>query len=146
MSYFGGIIQLVFVVIVIFVGIRKAKEKAEKNSWGGEPESFFEIIKTKVKPSHYPRVKIELHAQDHYIYVRNVGDEAAKNVILHSKYIEPMDSGDDENGLYIRPGEEITFFATSFDTKKISRVTISWRDHTGLRKQTFPVKRTSGMN
>ncbi|MDD4614918.1 MAG: hypothetical protein PHI40_05880 [Caldisericia bacterium] len=140
MKYVGDIIQVVVAAIVIFVGIRKAKEKAEKNSWGGEPESIFEIIKTKVEPSRYPRVKIELRGEGHYVYVRNTGDGTAKNVILYSKYLEPMDSDTDENGLFIRPGEEITFFATSFDTKKINRVTISWRDHTGLHKQTVPVK------
>jgi hypothetical protein len=146
MKYTRDIIQLVLVAAVIFIGIRKAKEKAEKNIWGGEPESVLEILKTKAKPQQYPQVKIELYGEGHYIYVRNAGDEIAKNVILYSKSLEPMDSDTDENGLYIRPEEEITFFATSYENKKISRVTISWKDHTGLHKQTFPVKRTGGMD
>jgi hypothetical protein len=140
MKYFGGIIQLVLVGIAIYVGIRKSKEKADKNFWGKEPESIFNIIQTKVKPTHYPQVRIEVYGEDHYIYIRNTGDGTAKNVILHTKNLEPMDSDTDENGLFIRPGEEVTFFAASYENKKINRVTISWRDHLGMHKQTFPVK------
>jgi hypothetical protein len=140
MRYFSGIIQLILVGIAIYVGIRKSKEKADKNFWGKEPESIFNIMQTKVKPIQYPLVKIEVYGEGHYIYVRNTGDGTAKNVILHTKNLEPMDSDTDDNGLYIRPGEEITFFATSYENKKVNRVKISWRDHLGVHKQTFPVK------
>ncbi|MDD3236038.1 MAG: hypothetical protein PHH43_06900 [Candidatus Cloacimonetes bacterium] len=139
MKYIGSFFQFLAIAIAIYVVIRERMNKSDKNTWGREPESIYDIVNIKAPPQQYPQVKIEVRAKDHYVYIRNSGDETAKSVVLHSQELEPLNGSDDANGHYIRPGEEITYFAAGLKNK-ITRVTISWMDHKGTHKQSFFVK------
>ena len=151
MEHIGAFVQLIFVIAIAVFSILNKKNKAEKNSWGKDPKTIFDIFSSSVNSNRIRvkaklRAKIELYAYDLYIYVRNNGSMVAKNVILHSKEIEPIDVSDDKENLDIQPGEEIGFFMNSFEFKKISRVTVSWHDDTGFHKRPFLVKQKSSIN
>ena len=150
MKYIGTFLQFILVVAVAIISILNKKNKAEKNDWGNKPFSIFDILNSgdyskRTGVVLRQRAKIELHAYDFYIYARNNGSVAAKNVILHSKFIEPMDVSSDKKGIDIQPGEEINYFVNSFEDKKITKVTVSWQDKAGYHKRPFLIKQKNTM-
>ncbi|MCK5847904.1 MAG: hypothetical protein KAH01_01750 [Caldisericia bacterium] len=151
MKHSAIILQILFLFIALYAGFVRTKNKNEKNTWGREQQSIFDIFSTRnnsnrIRVKTKLRAKIELHAYDLYIYARNNGNVVAKNVILHSNGIEPMDVTCDEKGLDIQPGEEINYFVNSFEDKKITKVTVSWTDEMGYHKRPFLVKQKSSIS